>query len=68
MRITNGTDGDLVFSLTSTGAQFIVRANSVEEFPFGENGGTAVVTTDLYGKFLVAPTMGNVDIEGFYTA
>ena len=73
VRISNHTDGDMIFSVDATNNNFFVPANSFVLYDITTNTDSdasepLLITprTQFYVKQSTAPTQGAVYIEGFY--
>lgn len=65
--ITNDSDGVYAVSFNNSTEQYRVLANTTKIIDFqGGNLEAAALTPDMYMKYIVAPTIGNVYVEGFY--
>lgn len=62
--VDNNTDGDMSISYNGSTEWFNVAAGSSRTVDFGLRRLT--VTTDLYIKYTVAPSLGSVVISGWY--
>lgn len=73
-RITNNTNGDMIFSLDGTTNNLFVPANSFVLYDISTNSTPLSVTdnllvqlgTQFYVKYSTVPTAGDVYIEGIY--
>ncbi len=62
--ITNNTDGDYAVSFDGVNENYRVLANTYKVIDF--DGANLDVTTDMYMKYVVAPSLGSVIIEAYY--
>jgi len=72
-KITNNTDGDMLFSFDGTTDNLFVPANSFTLYDLATNSDTVVsdlfvmqLGTQFYIKYSTAPTTGAVWVEGLY--
>lgn len=66
LSVYNQTDGTIAGSFNNTDTHFTVEAGQLYTVNFGSSMQVLDVTTDLYLKYTVAPSLGNVLISGYY--
>lgn len=74
-KITNNTDGDMLFSFDGTTNNLFVPANSFSLYDLATNAANVKdsdwfvmqIGTQFYIKYNTAPTTGDVWIEGLYS-
>lgn len=64
--ITNDSDGVYAVSFNNSTEQYRILANSYKIITF--DGANLDATNDMYMKYVTAPTIGNVIVEGYYYA
>ena len=73
-KITNNTDGDMMFSANGTTNNIFIPAGGFTLYDLAANGPNETVSsalqlainTQFYIKYITAPTSGDVYIEGIY--
>jgi hypothetical protein len=64
--ITNNSDGDYAISFNNSDENYRVLANTYKVIDF--DGANITVATDVYAKYVAAPSLGSVIFEAYYYA